>query len=127
METALDRNKIKITGNGVREPQNRIFDIAVFANVEIEPLTARRSVTDWLISEVGNMIVGGTPQLIVSKQTVWRVPAVLTSTSKGVVGEVGTVDVDAETGEVKSSLVLKDQILSNVTRIVTGTASTTAG
>ena len=61
-------------------------------------ISARRKVTGWLVDEIGNMTIGGTPQLIVNKQTLWRVPAVLTSTSKGVVSEVGTVDVDAETG-----------------------------
>ena len=39
METVIDRNKIKITGNGVREPQQRSFDIAVYANVEVDPLS----------------------------------------------------------------------------------------
>ena len=118
METTIDRSKIKITGNGVREPQQRAFDIAVYATVEIDTLSARRKVTGWLIDEVGNMIIGGTPQLIVSKQTIWRVPAVLTSTSKGVVGEVGMVDVDAESGELKTSAELREQILNNVTHIV---------
>lgn len=127
METVIDRNKIKITGNGVREPQQRSFDIAVYANVEVDPLSARRKVTGWLVDEVGNMIIGGTPQLIVSKQTIWRVPAVLTSTSKGVVGEVGTVDVDAETGELKISTELRDLILKNVERIVASAAPASDG
>ena len=127
METAIDRSKIKITGNGVREPQQRAFDIAVYATVEIDALSARRKVTGWLIDEVGNMIIGGTPQLIVSKQTIWRVPAILTSTRKGVVGEVGTVDVDAETGELKTSTDLREQILKNVERLVASAASSAAG
>ena len=90
----------------------------MYATVEIDALSARRKVTGWLIDEVGNMIIGGTPQLIVSKQTIWRVPAILTSTRKGVIGEVGTVDVDAKTGELKTSAELREQILNNVTHIV---------
>ena len=127
METAIDRSKIKITGNGVREPQQRAFDIAVYATVEIDALSARRKVTGWLIDEVGNMIIGGMPQLIVSKQTIWRVPAILTSTSKGVVGEVGIVDVDAETGELKTSTELREQILKNVERLAASAISSAAG
>ncbi len=127
METAIDRSKIKITGKGVREPQQRAFDIAVYATVEVDALSARRKVTGWLVDEVGNMIIGGTPQLIVSKQTTWRVPAVLTSTSKGVVGEVGSVDVDAETGELKTSVELREQILKNVERLAASATSTPPG
>ena len=127
METTIDRSKIKITGNGVREPQQRAFDIAVYATVEIDTLSARRKVTGWLIDEVGNMIIGGTPQLVVSKQTIWRVPAILTSTSKGVVGEVGTVDVDAETGELKTSEELREHILKNVERLAASASSSAAG
>ncbi len=127
METTIDRSKIKITGNGVREPQQRAFDIAVYATVEIDALSARRKVTGWLIDEVGNMIIGGMPQLIVSKQTIWRVPAILTSTSKGVVGEVGIVDVDAETGELKTSTELREQILKNVERLAASAISSAAG
>lgn len=126
METVIDRSKIRITGNGVREPQQRAFDIAVYATVEVDPLSARRKVTGWLIDEVGNMIIGGTPQLIISKRTFWRVPAILTSTSKGVVGEVGTVDLDAETGELKISADLREQILKNVERLAASAASSAA-
>ena len=118
METTIDRSKIKITGNCMCEPQQCAFDIAVHATIEIDTLSARRKVTGWLIDEVGNMIIGGMPQLIVSKQTIWRVSAILTSTRKGVIGEVGTVDVDAETGELKTSAELREQILNNVTHIV---------
>ena len=99
----------------------------MYATVEIDALSARRKVTGWLIDEVGNMIIGGTPQLIVSKQTIWRVPAILTSTSKGVVGEVGTMDVDAETGELKTSAELREQILKNVERLAASATSSAAG
>ena len=71
METAIDRSKIKITGNGVREPQQRAFDIAVYATVEIDALSARRKVTGWLIDEVGNMIIGAATAPGCLANTVW--------------------------------------------------------
>jgi hypothetical protein len=80
----------------------------------IDPHMAQRHVTRWVVSEVGNMLMGGAPQLVVSEQTVWRVPVMLGSSQRGILGEVGTVDVDAQTGELLLSDELAEQILQNV-------------
>ena len=66
-----------------------------------------------MVSEVGNMLMGERPQLVVGKRTVWRVPVVLGSSTLGVLGEVGTVDVDAETGEILLTDTLSQKILQN--------------
>lgn len=76
--------------------------------------TARRKVTGWLVSEVGNMLMGGTPQLILGTKTVWRVPVVLTSSTVGTVGQVGYVEVDDKTGNLLVSDKEIEQILKNV-------------
>jgi hypothetical protein len=86
------------------------------ATVTIDATTARRRVTAWLVSEVANMLVGDTPQLIIDQRTLWRVPVLLTSSRVGTVGQVGTVDVDATTGEVFVNPELKKQILANAKR-----------
>jgi hypothetical protein len=57
--------------------------------------------------------MGERPQLVVGKRTVWRVPDVLGSSTLGVLGEVGTVDVDAETGEILLTDTLSQKILQN--------------
>ena len=64
------------------------------------------------------MLIGGTPQLVISQQTVWRVPAILTSSSVGTVGQVGVVDVDATSGETLVDEALRKQILENVKHLV---------
>ena len=53
----------------------------------------------------------------IARRTVWRVPALLTSPSKGLRGQVGFVDIDAETGEALVSDELRYEILSNVKSI----------
>jgi hypothetical protein len=63
------------------------------------------------------MLIGGTPQLVISHKTVWRVPVMLTSSEVGPVGEVSAVEVDAESGELLVSDQLKAQILDNVKRL----------
>jgi len=105
---------ITLTGKGVEEVQALDIRISVEAIVNISAEMARRKVTGWLVDEVGNMLIGGKPQLVISQQTVWRVPAILTSFNIGTVGEVGTIDVDAVTGKLIVSHKLKQRILDNV-------------
>ncbi len=109
---------ITITGDGIQDTQELDIQISIVATVNIDAKTARRRVTAWLVSEVGNMLIGGTPQLVISQQTVWRVPAILTSSSVGTVGQVGVVDVDATSGETLVDEALRKQILENVKHLV---------
>jgi hypothetical protein len=90
-----------------------MFDIIVSATVEVDAVTARRHATSWLVSNVGNLIGGGVPTLNIGQRTVWRVPAVLTSPSHGVRGQVGHVDVDAVSGDVYASESLREEILTH--------------
>lgn len=109
---------ITITGDGIQYTQELDIQISIVATVNIDAKTARRRATAWLVSEVGNMLIGGTPQLVISQQTVWRVPAILTSSSVGTVGQVGVVDVDATSGETLVDEELRKQILDNVEHLV---------
>jgi len=105
-----------LTFNGIAAPQIREMKSPppVTMTVNIDPNTARRKVTGWLISYVGNMIMGGTAQLVIINQALWRVPALLMSSRIGVVGQVGFVDVDAVTGELLVDDNLIEEILNNV-------------
>ena len=105
---------ITLVGEGIQDTRELDIHISIVATVNTDAQTARRRVTAWLVSEVGNMLIGGTPQLVISKQTIWQIPVVLTSSSVGTVGRVGVVDVDAESGKVLVSEALRRQILDNV-------------
>jgi hypothetical protein len=69
------------------------------ATIDIEAATARCKATGWLVSDVGDLMLGGNPALVITDRTVWRVPVLLSSPRRGVVGQIGTVDVDATTVE----------------------------
>jgi hypothetical protein len=105
---------ITLVGEGIQDTQELDIHISIVATVHVDAKTARRRVTAWLVSEVGNMLVGGAPQLVISKQSVWRVPVILTSSAVGTVDQVGTVDVDSESGQILVSEELREQILDNV-------------
>ncbi len=110
---------ITLTGEGIQDTQELNISISIVATINVDAKTARRRATAWLVSEVGNMLVGGAPQLVIGRQSVWRVPVILTSSIAGTVGQVGAVDVDAESGEALVGEELREQILDNVRHLST--------
>jgi hypothetical protein len=116
----MENLTITLSGKGLEDSQELNIQVSVAANINIKAKTAQREATIWLVSEVGNMLISGMPQLVISKNAVWRIPALLTSSRSGVLGQVGSVDVDAESGELMTSDELREQILSNVQNL-TGT------
>src|SRR5687768_6236481 len=73
-------------------------NIQVSADINISAAVARRRVSRLVVSEIGNLLYGGEPTMIIGKRICWRVPVWLAYPSTGPVGEVGTLDVDVETG-----------------------------
>ena len=104
-----------LTFKGIAAPQIREMENPppVTMTVNIDPNTARRKVTGWLVSYVGNKLMGGTAELVIINQALWRVPALLTSCKIGTVGQAGFVDVDAITGELLVDDNLIEEILNN--------------
>lgn len=113
----MEQVTITLHGAGIQDTQNLNIQVSIAATVNIDAKTARRQATVWLVSEVGNMLVGGAPYLLIGHKTVWCVPAILTSAVMGTVGEVGLVEVDAENGKLLVTDNLKTQILENVEQL----------
>ena len=62
---------------------------------------ARASATDFLLDHMGNQLVTGEPHMMVSAvRAVWIVPVQLSYIHTGILGTVGVVAVDEETGLV---------------------------
>jgi hypothetical protein len=89
----------------------------------VDAETAQRKVTGWLVSEVGNLLIGDTPALVIADRAVWRVPVLLTSPSRGVIGVVDSVDVDAQSGEILADADLGRQILKDAHQVAHSTPS----
>jgi len=75
-------------------------NIRVNADAHVTATMARRRVSRLVISEVGNLLYGGEPSLVIGERICWRVPVLLAYPDTGPVGQVGALDVDVETGEV---------------------------
>jgi hypothetical protein len=110
----MEHLNLTLAGAGLEEMRELNIQISLVATLNVDAKTARRHVTAWLVSEVGNMLIGGSPRLVIGQRVVWQVPVILTSSDSGTAGQVGTVDVDAESGEVLVSDELRERILNNV-------------
>jgi hypothetical protein len=86
---------------------NVAIRIEMTAQANITPFVARQRVTGFVIREISDRMRGEEPELVVGERLCWSVPVVLTSPTRGVVGKVGDILVDATTGEL---LVEKDTV-----------------
>ena len=79
------------------------IDIKVTADVNISAYAARQKVNSFVLSEMSYLMHAGEPSLALSDSIFWRVPVILSLASHGDVGEVGVIDVNAETGQMSIS------------------------
>ena len=86
--------------------------------VRIPAIVARRTVNVFVGNEISCQMGSGTPELVEGEPTVWRVPVLLTFPGYGPVGTVGTIDVDAETGEPAITPSLIEEITRNAEALV---------
>jgi hypothetical protein len=75
-------------------------DIKVSADLNISAYAARQKVNAFVLSDISYLMHAGEPVLVVADKIRWHIPIVLTLTSRGDIGEVGGLDVDAQTGQL---------------------------
>ncbi len=76
------------------------IDIKVRAQTQISATAAQRRVSRLVLDRVSNLLCGNPPTLVVAERLRWRVPVWLGLPKRGLVGKVGEIDVDVETGEM---------------------------
>jgi len=84
----------------------------------ITAYVARQKVTHLVVTEVSSQLRGGLPDLHVGERLSWSVPVELTSPVRGVVGRVGEILVDANTGELLTDKETLRGIADNASRLV---------
>lgn len=93
---------IEVTHTLPHLPQAQV-DIAVHvtATLNITAFGARQKVNHLLVMEVGTGLGCGAPALVIENdRLLWRAPVLLSLPNAGYLGQVGQIDVDAQTGEV---------------------------
>ncbi len=103
-----------------KTPAKGLFEIDIQRSLVIQVTAeeAQRKVSFWLLDQVSYMMHAELPTLVIGEQVVWRVPSVLTASHVGRVGEVGTVDVDVQTGAMNNLPACKDAIMQRARELV---------
>jgi hypothetical protein len=87
------------------------IELSVTAQVQVTHITAQRAVSRFLLDQVGNLLYGEPPSLVVGDRLLWRVPVWLGSPTRGALGQLGVVDVDAQSGEILFTQKLIDELV----------------
>lgn len=69
--------------------------------INISADQAQHNITQYVHSKISSQMHAESPILVLGPRVCWRVPIHLTFPSIGDVGQVGTIDVDVETGQAE--------------------------
>src|ERR1700690_1768132 len=76
------------------------INIHVTQPLNISSFSARQRVTQYVMHQLSTQLGGDAPELTVGERVYWTVPVVFTLPGRGGIGSVGTLRVDAGTGEL---------------------------
>jgi adenosyl cobinamide kinase/adenosyl cobinamide phosphate guanylyltransferase len=98
-------------------------NIRVSAKLKVTKVAARRKVNVFVLNEIGTGLGGDTPTLVIySDRVCWCVPVIMAPSPKGRLGQVGHIDVDAQTGEILADDQLIQDIADHAERLVAGSS-----
>jgi hypothetical protein len=96
--------------------------------VNITSYTAQGQAGGYVGSHVSHLMGGGEPSLLlVQGRLVWRVPILLSSPRRGILGQVGSLDVDARTGQLLLPPNFVEQLEHHAQTITESSLPATAG
>ena len=97
--------------------------VNVTATLNITAYTAKRKVNALVLNRVGTGLFGDAPSLVVTDKSIyWRVPVFVSTAARGRLGQVGQIDVDAQTGAILADDALLKAIGDNAERLVASAA-----
>src|SRR5215470_12622618 len=91
--------------------------IRVTQPFNVTAFSAKQRVTTHCVIELSSQLCGDTPELTVGERIYWSVPVVFTLPGKGVVGRVGTLRVDAATGELLTTPQIEREMMDHAEQL----------
>ena len=100
-------------GFPLSDPEPTIhLSLHIVITLTITAEEACRRVNRQVIPELGTGLIADAPELnLTGEQVTWRVPIMLSLPTLGTLGEVGTVAVDARTGEVLQDVIAQERMV----------------
>jgi hypothetical protein len=100
-------------------PADSVLDIKIRVTqlLNVTAFSAWQRVTQYVMQELSTHLGGDTPDLTVGERVYWSVPVVFTLPGKGVLGRVGTLRVEAGTGELLTDPQTEQEILRNAEQL----------
>ena len=100
----------------------QVSGVSISVNISAED--ARHLVNRTVVPELGTGLGAKEPDLLLrGGLLIWRVPIVLSLPRLGDLGEVGTIDVDAQSGTIISDKKNQESILQHAQRLYAGAAA----
>jgi hypothetical protein len=100
-------------------PTESTLDITIRVTqpLNISAFSAQQRVTQYVLQELSTQLGADTPELTVAERVYWSVPVVFTLPGKGVLGRVGTLRVDAGTGELLTDPHVEQEMLRHAEQL----------
>lgn len=93
----------------------------VVATLNVTAGEARRLVNRQVVAELGTGLIAREPEMVIGDKFIsWRVPIVLSLPELGDLGQVGAIDVDAESGELLTTPAAQERIIQHARRLYAG-------
>ena len=104
---------------GTQLPADSVLDINIRVTqpLNVTAFSARQRVTQYVMQELSTQLGGDTPDLTVGERVYWSVPVVFTLPGKGILGRVGTLRIDAGTGELLTDPQTEQEILRHAEQL----------
>jgi len=97
------------------------LSLHVVTTLNVTAEDARRQVNRRVVTDLGTGLIARDPELVVAgEQIVWRVPIVLSLPDLGDLGQVGTVDVNAQTGDLLINAATQERIIQHARQLYLG-------
>ncbi len=93
------------------------INIRVTQPLNITSFSARQRVTQYVMHKLSTQLGGDAPELTVGERVYWSVPVVFTLPGRGVLGRVGTLRVDAGTGELLTDPQTLEEMMHHAERL----------
>jgi hypothetical protein len=99
-------------------------ELTLTSKINFTAVASQRRVSKLMLDRVG-LFYGERPSLIIGNRLLWRVPIWLSLPTTGPLGQVGTLDVDVQTGEIIYTSKILDEIRERGHVLVERTTSQT--